>query len=309
MNKMLAEINEIPLKAIEFLEQSVSYTLPINVPYLGMGSSWFATLAFKYMGIPIYPELASEYYNYLREGKLLSNGVILSQSGQSSEALWCTALFKNYVAITNNVGSELSTARNVSKSVNIFGGDEQYSSSKTYINTLLALFKGFEFDTKKAVELLVKKMPIYAKLGEEMAGKVFELINKEQIHGIYIIGSGPNIATAFEASLILSESTKLCFTGLPMAQYDHGPKETAGSSIVIQILAKGNSYGRAQKLNEIIGASGAHVITVEESEIEENLSVLHNMVPFNYMAYYLAEKLNITKTFVVGGKVTIADKL
>lgn len=28
------------------------------------------------------------------------------------------------------------------------------------------------------------------------------------------------------------------------------------------------------------------------------------MIPFNYMAYYLAEKLNITETFVVGGKVT-----
>jgi glucosamine--fructose-6-phosphate aminotransferase (isomerizing) len=60
MNKMLAEIHEIPQRAVEFLQQSPDYTLPLNVPYLGMGSSWFAPLAFKYMGVPIDPEMASE---------------------------------------------------------------------------------------------------------------------------------------------------------------------------------------------------------------------------------------------------------
>ena len=79
----------------------------------------------------------------------------------------------------------------------------------------------------------------------------------------------------------------------------------------VQYLGMGSSWFaplafkyRALKLNEMIVASGAHVITVEEPEIEENFSVIHNMVPFNYMAYYLAEKLNITETFVIGGKVT-----
>lgn len=301
---MLAEIHEIPQRAVEFLKQSPDYSLPLNVPYLGMGSSWFAPLAFKYMGVPIEPELASEFFNYLQPGKKLGNGVILSQSGRSSEALWCGDLFETFTAITNSAFSPLCKAPNVNLSVDLLAGDEQYSSSKTYINTLLSLFKGFGFHPEKAVELLVKNMPAYEQLGERMAREVFELISKQKIHGIYILGSGPNIATAFEAALILSESTKLCFTGLPMAQYDHGPKETAGNSIVIQIMARGKSYERTLKLNEMIVASGAHVVIVEEPEIEENFSVLHNMVPFNYMAYYLAEKLNITETFVVGGKVT-----
>jgi glucosamine--fructose-6-phosphate aminotransferase (isomerizing) len=107
-----------------------------------------------------------------------------------------------------------------------------------------------------------------------------------------------------QAALIMSESTKLSFQGLPMAQYDHGPKETAKNSIVIQIMAKGKSYERSQLLNEKIVASGAHVITVEEMESDENFSVLHNIVPFNFMSYYLALKLGIEETFVVGGKVT-----
>ncbi len=89
-----------------------------------------------------------------------------------------------------------------------------------------------------------------------------------------------------------------------MAQYDHGPKETAANSIVIQIQAKGESYERAQKLSGMLINAGAHVFVTEEPDIEENFSILHNMVPFNYMAYYLAEKLNIKETFFVGGKVT-----
>lgn len=304
MDKMLQEILEIPQRAKEFWASTSKYDLPLNVPYLGMGSSYFAPLAFKLMGVPIQPEIASEFYNYQANSSRFSNGVILSQSGRSSEALWCAQIFDRYTAISNYTQNPLCIAPNVSEVIDLMAGDEQYSSSKTYINTLLALFKGFDFDTIRAVNLLAEKMPVYQEKGETMAGQVFDLISNHNIHGIYIVGSGPNIATALEASLILSESTKLCFTGMPMAQYDHGPKETAANSIVIQILAKGKSYERAQKLTEMIARSGTHVITVEEPEAEENFSILHNMVPFNFMAYYMAQKLKVGETFVVGGKVT-----
>ena len=304
MSKMLKEITEIPDCAIRFWEQSESYKLPLKVPYLGMGSSYFAPLAFKYMNIDIYPEIASEYYLY-REGKSnLPNGVILSQSGRSSEALWCAGLFDRFIAITNNPDSELCRFIGVERNVLMLAGNEDYSSSKTYINTLLTLFKGFGFDVNESLGLLRTKMADYEEKGKRMACEVFDLITRKKIHGIYITGNGPNIATAYEASLILSESTKMCFTGLPMSQYDHGPKETASGSIVIQIIAKGNNYQRAHKLNEVITKAGAYVITVEEPQTDEKFSIIHNMVPFNFMAYYLAKKLHIKDTFVVGGKVT-----
>lgn len=304
MSKMLDEIYEIPERAIKFWEQSEPYKLPLKVPYLGMGSSYFAPLAFKYMNIDIYPELASEYYNYMAGKNKVAKGVVLSQSGRSSEALWCANLFDKFVAITNDPDSELCKLDGVEKNVLMLAGHEDYSSSKTYINTLLSLYKGFGFDVSDSLRLLKIKMTDYEETGKKMAGEVFDLIMQKKTHGIYITGSGPNIATACEASLILSESTKMCFTGLPMAQYDHGPKETASGSIVIQIIAKGNNYQRAQKLNDVITKAGAHVITVEEPQAEENFSIMHNMVPFNFMAYYLAQKLKISETFIVGGKVT-----
>jgi glucosamine--fructose-6-phosphate aminotransferase (isomerizing) len=304
MDKMLQEIMEIPQRAKEFWASPANLRLPLNVPYLGMGSSYFAPLAFKLMGVPIQPEMASEFYNYQSNDTSFPNGVILSQSGRSSEALWCTQLFDRYIGISNYTQNALCTASNVSEFIDVMAGEEQYSSSKTYINTLLALFKGLGFNASDAIVLLEKKMQEYSKKGKDMANLVFELTKSQHIHGIYIVGSGPNIATAYEASLILSESTKLCFTGLPMAQYDHGPKETAAKSIVIQILAKGKSYERSLKLSEVISKAGATVLSVEEPSAEEHFSILHNIIPFNFMAYHLAQKLNVGETFVVGGKVT-----
>ena len=303
MNKMYQEIAEIPEKALQLLGSSIN-PLPLKVPYLGMGSSYFAPLAFKYMGIDIQPEIASEYFNYLSFQKKKSLGVILSQSGKSSEALWCTQLFEQYIAISNYPENELSNAPNVVEAIPMMAGDEQFSSSKTYINTLLVLFKGFGFNPTFAVQLLHRNMKIYEKKGKEMATEVFELITEKKIHGIYITGSGPNIATAMQAALIMSESTKLSFQGLPMAQYDHGPKETAQDSIIIQIVAKGKSYERTLTLGEKIKESGATLITIEEPETEEQYSILHNIIPFNFMAYYLSQKMGITDTFTVGGKIT-----
>ncbi|WP_460910656.1 SIS domain-containing protein [Spirosoma areae] len=305
MNAILNEILEIPDRAKDVLNSPVE-PLPLNVPYLGMGSSYFAPLAFKYMGLPIYPELASEYFYYLAQGKTAPLAVLLSQSGRSSEALWCRALFEQYVAVSNDIDSELCRASNVARVLPILAGEEKYSSSKTYVNTLVALFKGFGLSPAQSVARIASSMNRYREEGERLANDVFAVLSQNPIHGIYVTGSGPNIATAYEAALILSESTKLNFHGLPMAQYDHGPKETAQNSIVIQILAQGAACERSRRLSGLIAQAGAHVFTVEAPDAEENYSILHTIIPFNFMAYFLALKLNIGDTFVVGGKVTEA---
>jgi glucosamine--fructose-6-phosphate aminotransferase (isomerizing) len=301
---MLHEIMEIPRQAEEFWSATSPIDLPLQVPYLGMGSSYFAPLAFKYMGIPIHPEIASEFYNYQAKSKCFSQGVIISQSGRSSEALWCTKLFDSYIGISNHTESSLCTTSNMSRCIDLLAGNEQFSASKTYINTLLALYKCFGFEVTDSLALLKKRMPDYARKGEEMAHKIYDRIIEKTIHAIYILGSGPNLATALEAALILTESTRLNFHGMAMAQYDQGPKEAAEASMVIQILAKGVSWDRSVRLTEIISRAGATVISVEEPDVDENFSILHNILPFNFMAYFLAQKLNAQKPFIIGSKIT-----
>lgn len=301
---MLAEILEIPHRADDFLRLSPNYTLPLNVPYIGMGSSYFAPLSFKYMGLPIQPEMASEYAHYLHGGGKAKNAVLLSQSGRSTEVLWCKDLFEQYTAITNNPESALANGDAIAKVVPLLAGEEKQSSSKTYINTLLALFKGFGIDTAKSVKVLQKSMAAYEAKGKSLAEAVFAIVQQQRPTGIYITGSGPNIGTALQAALILSESTKLAFTGLPMAQYDHGPKETANESVVIQIVARGKAYERTKALSETVRKAGAHVFEVEEPAVTEVQSILNNSVPFNFMAHYLSQLLGVQEIFTVGGKVT-----
>ncbi|MFC4213073.1 hypothetical protein GJU39_18195 [Pedobacter petrophilus] len=302
MSQQYLEISEIPVTAKQFWQNSKNFKLPLNVPYLGMGSSYFAPLSFKFMGLNIQPEIASEYFNYAQQSK--EQAVILSQSGRSTEALWCSELFDKYIAISNYPENALCINKNVEQVIPLLAGIEQFSSSNTYTNTLLVLFKGFGFNAAPAIDVLVKNMSAYEAKGKQLADDIFDLINSENIHGIYITASGPNIGTAYQAALILSESTKLTFTAMPMAQYDHGPKETANRSIVINILANGKSYDRTASLIKKIKTAGAHVFNIEEPAVDENFSVLNNIVPFNFMAYYLAMKLNIKETFTVGGKVT-----
>ncbi len=301
---MLTEINEMPQRAKAFLAGSPDYVLPLGVPYIGMGSSYFAPLCFKFMGLNIRPEIASEFANYLHVGERAPNGVLLSQSGRSTEVLWCAGLFQNFTAVTNTSDSPLSRAAGADNVIDLLAGEERYSSSKTYINTLLALFKGFDLDVSKAVQLLDHNRAVYEEKGRHIADEIYRVVQHKKISGIYITGSGPNIGTALQAALILSESTKLNFTGLPMAQYDHGPKETAKDSILIQIVAKGKSYERTKALSNTVAAAGAQVFEVEESGASEAESVLHNIIPFNYLAYYLSEKLGVRETFAVGAKVT-----
>lgn len=301
---ILAELKEMPARAKDFLTQAGEYVLPLSVPYIGMGSSYFAPLCFKYMGFDIRPEIASEFYNYLHTGEQFANGVLLSQSGKSTEVLWCAEMFTKFTAVSNDPTSPLCTFAQVETVVPLYAGVEKYSSSKTYLNTLLALFKGFGLNVSNAVHLLCHRLNDYEAQGQKMAGEIHAFLQQGNVTGLYITGSGPNIGTAREAALIMSESTKINFNGMPLALYDHGPKETAKNSIVINIVAQGKSYTRTKQLAGVIKNAGAHVFTIEEPRATENESILHNILPFNYLAYYLAKHLGITEAFTVGGKVT-----
>ncbi|MHA4845047.1 SIS domain-containing protein [Flavitalea antarctica] len=304
---LLSEIQEMPLRAKDFLAVAKPDMLPVGVPYIGMGSSYFAPLCFKYMGINIFPEIASEFYNYLAGQSKYADGVLLSQSGRSTEVLWCASLFEKFTAITNDIESPLAKFPAVSAVIPLLAGEEKGSSSKTYFNTLLALFLGFGLDVTSAVDKVAERENEYHEVGKSIADGIFRLYQEKKVTGLYVIGSGPNMGTAMQAALILSESTKLNFNGMATAQYDHGPKETADGSVVINIVANGKSFERSKQLSATIGKAGASVFNIYVGDINEKESILHTIIPLNYLAYYLSKNLAIQDTFVVGGKVTEVD--
>lgn len=304
MVSVIDEIRQIPDKARLCYSRASGLELPLGVPYIGMGASYNACLALKFCGMNIRPEIASEYFNYLSHKKKLPLGVLVSQSGRSTELLWCAKLFERYIAVVNDVESPLATAANVEQVVAIHAADEKYSSTSTYVNTLIALYNGLGIEVKPAIEHLRENFAGYEEWGKKAAARIAALLKKGRVNGIYIIGSGPNFATAREAALTISESTKLPFIGMSAAQYDHGPKETAVGTVVIAINVRGRSYERTQKLLDIVSDADAEVIVLEETELAENISPVSLIVPLNFMMHYLVEQLGINPEFTVGKKVT-----
>ena len=136
---MKNEIYEIPFRAELCYQKNKGLILPEDVPYIGMGASNIASKAFRYLGISLFPEKAAEYYNYLTKYKHPGNGVLISQSGQSSETLWCADYFESFIAIVNNPDGPLGKHKNCAKKVCLYSGDEHNIATKTYINTLLII--------------------------------------------------------------------------------------------------------------------------------------------------------------------------
>lgn len=301
---MITEIEEIPHAAMRCYEATRGERLPLNVPYLGMGSSYFAALALKYQGMAIEAEPASEYYSYINTKNKLPLGVLISQSGRSSETLWCRERFERIIAVVNDENSPLAEARNVEKNIFIKAGEERFTSSKTYVNTLIALYNGLGVDAKPAIDLLLQSMDQYKAWARVTAESIFERVRENRLNGVTIIGSGPNIATAYMGALGLQESAKLAAAGMPAAQYDHGPKEAAGNSVVIAVGASGPTDERMANLLDVIAKAGATTFQIKESNISEKLTPIVNIVPLFYLMHFLMIKLGVNKVFAIGDKVT-----
>jgi glucosamine--fructose-6-phosphate aminotransferase (isomerizing) len=303
MKGLLEESQEIPARAQDCLRASAQVKLPANVPYIGMGSSYYAPLTLRYCGAPIIPFIASEYYYYLAHEAQLS-GVLISQSGESSETTWCLEKFQHVISITDKESSTLGSAPNASEVVRVHSGPEHYSSTKSYINTLIALYVGLGIDPSSAVEQLQSNFRAYQKSGQEHAASIALYMRQYSTKGLYVIGSGPNHGTALQAALTLSETTKLTWVGMPVAQYDHGPKETANNTVVVILNAHGKDAERIAALKGTLAAhSNALIIEVEEKS-PEILSPIPLIARLNWLMNYLADELEVGDTFALGGKVT-----
>ena len=304
MDTLLKEILEIPGQARECYKKNKKIKLPRGVPYLGMGASYHALLTLYYTGVDIKPFEASDYYNYFSLNKL-PMAVFISQSGESSDVILCLKKFNRVITITNNPKSSLAKLPKITKIVLLYAGDEKSAATKTYINTLITLYSGFEIDPYPAIARMEKDFVTWQNSAKKEAKNLYKYIKNRKISGYYVLGSGPNTATAKEAALALSETTKLGWQGMSFAQYDHGPKETANNSVVIFLVARGKEQKRADRLHDLLKKnSNALVLRIVEDALIENLSPIALISQIYLIMNYLTDYLNITYTYGIGKKVT-----
>ena len=302
---MKDEIYEIPYRAELCYQKNKGLILPEMVPYIGMGSSYLATLAFNYLGIKIFPVLASDYYHYLQPIYKNDNGVLISQSGQSSETLKCATSFKTFTSIVNESESPLGSFNNCVKTVNIHAGPEQLLPTKTFINTLLVLYMGFGFNPGQIITLLKTATFEMEKTGIDLAKLIYKHIRKKGIKGIFTISSGPNIAAAHHAALVLSEITRIPVFSLQVSQFDHGFKEASKNALIIALNHnQGAENLQTADLLSKIKRAGASVFEINQSFTDEKFGPLIYPMYFFFAAEFLSRKLKIINLFEIGKKIT-----
>lgn len=298
------ELYDIPIQARLCYEKNKGLILPDKVPYIGMGSSYFAAVTLRYLGVKVFPELAGEYYHFLRAIKQFDNAVLISQSGRTTDVLNCASCFREYIAITNNIESPLANQSNLKLLVPIYAGSELFSSTKTFINTLVTLYLGHGFDVKDVLDSVERRFPEFELAGNLIGAALYKGIRKENAKCL-ILGSGPNVGIAYQAALMLSESTKFPFIGMSLTQYEHGYKETARNEVVIVINpSKGILYKRTNKLIDVLRKVDAKVFEINEPELDEIYSPFTSILPFFFMARFLSAKLGIKAPFLIGNKIT-----
>lgn len=305
MKILLDEIMQIPGCARECLEKNKNIKLPHGVPYLGMGASYYASLTLYYCQTHIEPYIASEYYHYFSSQKK-NLGVLVSQSGESSEILWNLDKFSKIIAITNSPKSTLAQSTKIQEAILLHAGEEKFSTAtKTYINTLLTLYMGLGLGCEDAVKHLEKNFQEYDAASRENAKVMHEFLSQDKRNGLYIIGSGPNIGTAMEGALALSETTKLSWIGLPLGMFDHGPKEALNNSAVIFLSTKGKDEKRQEYLEKLFRKrSNALVLSIGDHTLPELLTPITLSTQIFLFMNHLSDVIKVNKGKWLGGKVT-----
>ncbi|OHA66844.1 MAG: hypothetical protein A3C04_03385 [Candidatus Wildermuthbacteria bacterium RIFCSPHIGHO2_02_FULL_45_25] len=308
MQAMKEEILQIPDKAKECYEANKTIRLPRGTPYLGMGASFHAVLTAWYCRADIQPFLASEYSPYFSR-EPLPLGVFVSQSGETSEVLWNRKHFQEIVAITNHADSPLASSHHIKQVIELYAGQEGFTATKTFMNTLAVLYLGLGMDPRKAIEQLAEIARSFPPIAKEEAERVASYMQGKQIKGLFVLGTGPNIGVALQGALALAESTAFAWQGMSLAQYDHGYKETARDSTVLMLTgAYPNQQRIAQIQKTLENKSNACVFMFQEQKLPELLSPFTHTLRLYLFMEALQKQLGIDASLKIGEKITKAPE-
>ncbi len=123
----------------------------------------------------------------------------------------------------------------------------------------------------------------------------------------FLVGSGPDEATALEAALKLKETSFIAAEGMETEQFLHGPWQVLDPESVVFVTAPpGPAHARAVDLVRAARTVGAHVVAVAPEgdreieghaettlslpEVDEFLSPFLNIIPLYLYAYYASVK-------------------
>ncbi|WAH36053.1 SIS domain-containing protein [Alicyclobacillus dauci] len=279
--------------------------------FVGMGSSHYAGHVIRSRlsraHIPFRIEEAGEVLHYEFDGIDERTWIVaISQSGESYETRELVKRARGHVArIVSITNEEQSTIASLADhTLLLCAGEEQASSTKTYLNSLLALHQfvdaisGERFVTDETVQGLADTLERTSpRLMTKMADVVNYLDISKEAHPqpIHMVARGPMFTTALQTALILAETTDLFASALPGGTFRHGPFELSGPEHRVVFFApSGRTQDIVTKMAKEVYTYGSKVVLL--SDHAETFPFAHIPLPrisehFAPLLYFLPMEL------------------
>lgn len=321
---MLKEIREQP----RVISSTLSQGLPDQVAavfsqgqpavlILACGTSYHAALVGKYileelLGTRVITELASEF-NYRREVPPVDAAIVITQSGETADALACmkrlTSAGVRTLVITNVAHS--SARRAASCSVCTPAGPEvSVAATKSFMAQLITFYqialssRRLDAATRACLYRELEGLPsMVQKVLDNEDGLVEHARQLSGCGDVFYIGRGINLPIAYEGALKLKEISYIHAEGCAAGELKHGPLSLMGQSTpVVALLARDRTYDvmKANIREAKTRGSITYVITdesIDEAEgdrairidrIDPLLSPVLNTVVLQLLAYHAA---------------------
>ena len=247
--------------SIQSWMSSTDVSLFRQIVLVGCGSSYYAGQVGKYIlehlvQRPVGTEQAFSFSHYSTPGLLGRDVLVIGISSTGNTQATCTALAyarqqgAATLSITASPGSKITQIAH--KTIWIGGGDDTLVKTRSYIQSLVALYYLAIEIARKAGRLEPGEREYWQnqiRLAHEVTRQfldaqqinVLDLVEEYQsaIH-IFILGAGPNVGTAEEAALKVIEMAKLFSDGCDMEDFFHGRDRELEQGSKIFFLAPQN---------------------------------------------------------------------
>jgi glucosamine--fructose-6-phosphate aminotransferase (isomerizing) len=332
-HKMLQDIYKGPVvieKTLKFCMAEIPNFLPEIVQDLGRmiyitgsGTSYHAGLAGQYAlsalaGLPTSLIPASEVAPWIPRSKKGFLLIAFSQSGESVDILHAAKFAvergAKVLAITNQAGSQLARFANYSL-ITQAGEEIAVTATKTYLGQLSAIY-ALSIELGLSLKVPLDDNLVNLKESIQSAPKMVYRILESQNGNLqkisldymentffFLLGSGPNFATALEGALKFKESCNLFAEGHSTREFLHGPMQLINEKTPMfflvsehdnivewrELITRFKGFGAPIILvscrNEEIEEKATNIITLPQG-IPQIFSPIYYVVPLQLFAYY-----------------------
>ncbi len=279
----------------------------------------------KYMDVPVEIVTAFEFYNYdLERADKECLYICMSQGGRSTNindaARGLKAAGCEVIGLSENKNSPLGKS---ACAVFEYGrtGVDDYVYKSFVQQTMFIMLSCMRYSlltkkmTQETYDLLLCQIRKAINALDDVRALAIDFYNKNKVmlkemDRVIVLGCGPTMGTAKEAALKMQETYACQATAFEMEEYFHGPSLCCNKDTTIFLIDDKNSriHHRVQEayrascvltdrtimITNDSTVDGKYIIHIEDYALQDLISVLYLIVPFQYFCYILMDETQVS---------------